>query len=125
MYTAILLDKTSRDLLKTKFKNIIPEKWKIYAHHMTINMGSIKNGPIAENLLGKKTHMTVITAAMDKNVIAVGVKTDILSNNFIKHITIATNIKNGAKPSMSNRLTKWENLTNTFKIYGTIQEIGN
>ena len=58
-YTAIVLDPESSQILLDKFRDLIPEGWKKYAHHMTINMKTASDGP-ANGLLGFKPTMKVV-----------------------------------------------------------------
>ena len=121
MYTAIVLDEESKNKLKDKFHSFFNEDWKIICHHMTINMG--KASEDIKNMLGQKVELEAVTVAFDEQVIAVGVNTDVYSENTIKHITIAVNYKNGGKPYLSNKLTNWEAIP-TIKLSGTIEEVG-
>ena len=121
MYTAIVLDEKSKNKLKDKFSPFFNEDWKIICHHMTINMG--KASEYIKNMIGQKFELEAITLAFDDQVVAVGVSTDVPSDNNIKHITIAVNYKNGGKPYLSNKLTNWETIP-TIKLSGTIEEVG-
>ena len=40
-YSAVVLDKQSRERLINRFKSVIPEDWSVIADHMTINLGEI------------------------------------------------------------------------------------
>lgn len=104
-YTAVVLTQVSQTKLRNAFQ--IPPGWEIICHHMTINMGEAKEGP-AGKYLGQLAELKVKTIAKDDLVMAVGVETDIPSQNEIKHITIAVNRKDGGKPYLSNNLKNWE-----------------
>ncbi len=121
MYTAIVLDEESKNKLKDKFHSFFNEDWKIICHHMTINMG--KASEDIKSVMGQKVELEAVTLAFDDQVVAVGVSTDVPSDNNIKHITIAVNYKNGGKPYLSNKLTNWETIP-TIKLSGTIEEVG-
>lgn len=116
-YTALVLDNESRTELIKKF--LIPEKWEIIAHHMTINMGEPNNGP-ARELVGETFQLKVVAKSMNSLVMAVKVDTLCPSVNEIKHITIAVNRKNGGKPFHSNELKHW-NETTVFELSGKIE----
>lgn len=123
MYTALVLDKESKERLVRRFAHLIPKDWDVIAHHMTINMGPIAKGPADPALLGQAAELTVVSIAADDKVIAVGVTSDIPSKNTNKHITLAVNRDGGGKSVMSNNLTNWEPLPEQFDLYGTIEEV--
>ena len=76
MYTALVLNDKSHLKLVEKMKHLIPEGWEIIAHHMTINMGNISNGPLARfpKAVGTFETLVVSSWAMDDRVLAVGVE---------------------------------------------------
>ena len=119
-YTAIVLDPESSQILLDKFRDLIPEGWKKYAHHMTINMKTASDGP-ANGLLGFKPTMKVVGYAKNDRVLAAEVQTDIPSENRMKHITIATAPE--AKPGESNDLTDWIRLQEVIILHGTVEEV--
>ena len=98
-YSAVVLDKESRDKLINKFKHMIPDGWEIIAHHQTINMGEIKSE--YEKYLGMKIPLNVLSVGESDMAIAVEVE-GFPSANKIPHITLAVNRKEGGKPVMSN-----------------------
>ena len=122
MYTAIVLDEESHQKLVRKFIHLIPKEWKIYAHHMTINLGPIEKGPVEKSLLNTEAMLTVTSIAGDNLVMAVGVETVIPSANKIKHITLAVNLNAGGKPFLSNKLANWAYVDN-FDLWGKITEV--
>ena len=120
-YSAVVLDIKSRNKLIERFKDIIPEDWKIIAHHMTINLGEID--PEFEKYLGyKNVGLRVEEIGYDDKVIAVGV-TGFPSKNNKPHITLAVNINNGGKPKMSNDLTNWKKIKRPFMVSGDVIEV--
>jgi len=123
MYTAIVLDKQSRQKLVQHFAQYIPGGYEILADHMTINMGNISKGPLDKNALGMEVEVIVVSVAADEKVIAVGVETIVPSKNSNKHITLAVNREAGGKPFMSNKLTTWDQLPEHFELTGTILEV--
>ena len=118
-YTGVVLTPESHRLLLSKFEGIIPEDWKKYAHHMTINMSDASEGP-AKNLIGEKAILKVIAYAMDEKALAVEIRTDIPSHNRVKHVTVATSPI--GKPGDSNDLLNWKRIPE-FSIEGIIQEV--
>lgn len=123
MYTALVLDKESKERLVRRFAHLIPANWDIIAHHMTINMGPISKGPADPSLLGQTAELTVVAVAADDKVMAVEVTSDVPSKNAKKHITLAVNREGGGKPVMSNNLSNWEALPEQLDLYGTIGEV--
>ena len=130
MFTAVVLDEDSRSRLEKSFSDFIPEGWKIYCHHMTINLGKIEKGPLTkisanprEELLGTRATLLVDKVAKDEMVMAVGVSTNIPSKNKEPHITVAVNTLEGGKPRMSNDLKAWKKLNASLVLFGTIQEV--
>ena len=122
MYTALVLDEFSRELLLSKF-TLIKDQEPL-AHHMTVCMGSsIDKYP---GLLGQSFDLQVITVAQSLQVVAVGVKTDCPSSNARKHITVCVNRALGGKPVMSNNLTEWKDWAewkdSTVLLHGTVKE---
>ena len=119
-YTAVVLEPESSQFLLDKFRDLVPEGWKKYAHHMTINMKTINDGP-ANGLLGYKTTLKVVSYAKNDKVLAVEVQTDVPSENKIKHVTIATSPT--GKPGESNDLTDWIRLQEVIILHGTVEEV--
>ena len=118
-YSGVILDNKSHEILLNIFKDIIPENWNKYAHHMTIAV----NKPVQdETELGKVVPLNVTHLGMDDMVIAVIVE-GYPTTKDIPHVTIATN-PIGGKPHMSNKLSNWEPIEN-FTIYGTVENIKN
>lgn len=122
MYTALLLDEKSKDLLIKTFSHQLPVGWEIIAHHMTINMGPASSGP-ALNLLNQEFSLLVTEIAFNDRVVAVGVETIVPSNNPKKHITLAVNKIIGAKPKESNNLNNWTRLNKQLALTGIVVEI--
>jgi hypothetical protein len=126
MYTALVLNEESQKILQGIMKNFgwLPAKWDVKCHHMTVNMGQAAHGPAA-NLLGQEFNLDVLSIAKNENVVAVGVKTDVPSQNAIKHITIAVNTAGGGKPKHSNNFKESDFITFDIKnqLKGTVQEV--
>lgn len=122
-YTAVVLDATDQQKLIDHFRGLIPPQWKIYCHHMTVNMGGFDKGPlVGSNFnINDKVKLEVISFAYDDLVIAIGVSSEVPSTNAIKHITVAVNENNGGKPFFSNKLTNWTPTT-PFTLNGKIME---
>lgn len=115
MFTAIVLTPESAQKLKNYCQ--IPCGWVVYCHHMTINMGDITLGPLTVDYLDKIVKIKVVSVAKNDKIMAVGVETDIASNNKIKHITVAAN---NVKPKESNNLEDWLEIE-AFELEGVIK----
>jgi predicted kinase len=118
LYSCVLLDKASHNALLTpaNYNMEPPDGWFIYAHHMTINLGPLKD----KSELGKKVDLTVTKVGMSDMAMAVQVE-GYPSKNAIPHVTIAVN-PDGGKPVMSNEITKWQDVK-PFVISGVVTEI--
>lgn len=120
-YSAVVLNDKSRNKLLDNFKDVIPNDWKIIAHHMTINLGEI--APEFEKYLGyKNIGLKVEEIAIDDKVIAVGVS-GFPSKNKKPHITLAVNSNEGGKPVMSNNLNNWNRIKRPFIVVGDVVEV--
>lgn len=117
LYSAVVLDEGSRAALLSRVEDMIPDDWKVIAHHMTIAFG--KPVPNQEDL-GKEVTLYVEAIGLSDMVMAVRVE-GYPSTNAIPHITIAIN-PDGGKPVMSNDITKWQKIKN-FAIKGIVTEI--
>lgn len=117
LYSAVVLNKESRDTLLSKLEDMTPEGWKVIAHHMTIVFGKpVQN----QEDLGKEVVLTVTELGLSDMAMAVRVE-GYQSNNAIPHITIAIN-PDGGKPVMSNNITDWDKIK-PFNITGIVTEI--
>ena len=116
LYSAVVLDKVSHDLLLREFNLSIPDDWKLYAHHMTIQFG--KSAP--EQDLGKEVGLVVNGLGISDMAVAVSVE-GYQSSNERPHITLAINPE-GGKPVMSNQITNWKKCQ-TIKIRGVVTNI--
>lgn len=116
LYSCVLLDEQSKRTLLDKVGIWIPKDWKIFAHHMTINMGELKD----KSDLGKEVVLTVTKLGLSDMALAVQVE-GFNTKNEIPHITIAVNPE-GGKPVMSNEITKWQDMK-SFMIKGVVTEI--
>lgn len=116
LYSCVLLDKASHNALANRLYDDIPIGWKLYAHHMTINLGPLKD----KSELGKKVDLTVTKVGKSDMAMAVQVE-GYPSKNAIPHVTIAVN-PDGGKPVMSNEITKWQDVKR-FVISGVVTEI--
>jgi hypothetical protein len=126
-YTAVVLDDKSRDKLLKIFGEHIPEGWKVFADHMTMNLGKIDNIPENVQYLGMKNiYLSVNDFAVNDYVLAVGVSVtnaNIKSSNAKPHITVAVNESMGGKPKMSNDLKDWQTFKRPFLLSGTVTEV--
>ena len=119
-YSAVVLDENSKERLIKRFNSMIPNDWKIFGDHMTINLGAID--PEYAKFLGMSVQISVDSIAMDDKVMAVGVSGFYSKNNH-PHITIAVNRQNGGKPMMSNNLTDWTPLKIPLLLKGIVTEV--
>lgn len=120
-YSCVLLDEQSRkkllDMLEKQGFDI-PKEWKVIAHHMTINMGKLKD----DSKLGNEVTLTVEYIGRTNKVIAVKVSGYERNDDKVPHITIAVN-PDGGKPVMSNYITNWYRIDEPFDVNGVIAEI--
>jgi tRNA nucleotidyltransferase/poly(A) polymerase len=117
-YSGVVLNEKSRELLKTYIPH--PEGWEFITHHMTINMGPLKEE--YKPLLGQSFDLLVTHIGQTDKVIAVKVESEIKTQNKTPHITIAVNRVEGGKPVMSNDITEWVPIY-PFEVEGKIEEI--
>jgi len=115
----LVLDSNSQNKLINVTKEYIPEGWKLYAHHMTINFGK----GLPEELRGDLgTTKSVRAVEIGVSDMAVAIRVEgYHSDNDIPHVTIAVN-PNGGKPVMSNKITNWEKLENYINLSGVVSE---
>jgi len=118
IYSCILIDERSKKEILNKFKSIIPNDWKIYAHHMKINFGTLDQ--VFGYKIGDIVSLNVSKLGISEKAIAVEV--DGRTNNKIPHITIAINVNEGGKPVMSNDIKDWKEIE-SFKVFGEVIEI--
>ena len=116
LYSCVLLDNQSKSTLLSMVGDRIPEGWKVFAHHMTINLGELKD----KSELGKEVVLKVTKLGLSDMALAVEVE-GFTTKNEIPHITIAIN-PDGGKPVMSNKITNWQAINN-FMIGGVVTEI--
>jgi len=124
MYTAAVLTDHSHNDLLNAFRELIPATWKIYCHHMTINLGPANDGPLFPQFnLGDQVELLATHYAYDDKVMAVKIETVVPSQNATKHITIAVNVASG-KPFHSNQLKNWTP-TSPIKLIAILEEVKN
>lgn len=117
LYSAVVLDEESKDLLFDIFDEYIPQKWRKIGHHMTISFGS---GVDNKDDIGKEVRLYVTQIGVSDMAIAARVE-GYPSKNQIPHVTLAINPE-GGKPVMSNFITDWVDVI-PFVIYGVVTEI--
>lgn len=116
LYSAVVLDEVSRNMLYRLYQDEIPEGWRFIGHHMTIQFGKSAN----KEDLGKQVGL--VTKRLGKSDMAIALEVEgYPSNNAIPHVTLAVN-PNGGKPVMSNQITDWKP-TEKLKIRGTVTNI--
>lgn len=117
LYSAIVLEEASQNVLFSNVGKMIPEGWVKYGHHMTINMGPLKD----KSILGTEQYLVVNKVGISDMAMAVAVQSDIETKNEIPHITVAIN-PDGGKPVMSNDITNWQDVR-MFILLGEVTEI--
>jgi tRNA nucleotidyltransferase/poly(A) polymerase len=122
IYTGVMLDDASKEVLKRKFSDKIPKDWKWISHHMTIKFGELDEN-LKSELLGKQARLKIVSFGVDENAAAVEVS-GFYSENKIPHVTLAINENNGAKPVMSNKIPKenWVDVYEDIIITGIAEE---
>lgn len=131
MYSAIVLDEASQLKLEKLAEDVrvagvrLPilvrdNGWKMYNHHMTINMGELPN--YLKQYIGTKQKLEATHIGVSPMAVAVRV-IGFESKNKIPHVTMAVNVANGGKPVMSNKITDWTPLDTHIKLTGTVQEV--
>ena len=116
IYSAVVLDNKSHDLLLNTFSNLIPDGWKKIAHHMTITLGELRD----KTDIDKDVTLTVTHVGLSDKAMAV-VVTGYRSKNKTPHVTIAINPNDG-KAKDSNDITNFKEVK-PFEIVGKITEI--
>ena len=117
-YSGVVLTEKSKDMLKTYIP--YPKSWEFIGHHMTINMGPLKEE--YKPLLGQSMDLLVTHIGTSDKVVAVKVESEIKTHNKTPHITVAVNRIEGGKPVMSNNITEWIPIY-PFEVEGKIEEI--
>lgn len=117
-YSAVVLTEESRIRLIKSLN--IPKGWEVIAHHMTINMGPIKE--VYKPLLGQSIDLVVTHVGELDNVMAVKVDTELVTKTTTPHITIAVDRSKGGKPVMSNNIKDWIGVP-PLELEGIIKEI--
>ena len=117
-YTSLLLDKDSHLKLVDKLKHVIPSKWNIVAHHMTLTLGELEK-ELENDLLGKTFEVKVLSYSVDLDigVMAVKVEAELETRSLYKHVTVA--LKEGSSAMLSNNLTDF-NHVDTFTLTGVV-----
>lgn len=116
LYSAVVLDEESHNKLINMFSDIIPEDWKVYAHHMTIQFGK---GVENEKDLDKEVILQGNKLGISDKAIAIEVS-GYESKKNIPHITIA--ISPDGSPKMSNDITDWKKIK-PIKLTGVVKNI--
>lgn len=129
-YSGIALtNKSKTEMMNYIFNNALtPElkkglkkgDWEVLGHHMTINMGPLKEE--YRPLLGQSFDLLVTHVGHTDKVLAVKVETQFTTKNKDPHITIAVNRKEGGKPVMANEIKSWVPVF-PFEVEGKLEEI--
>lgn len=119
-FASVVLDEKSKSKLLAAVGHNIPEGWKVFAHHMTINFGK----GLPESLrgdLGQTKNLKAISIGKSDMAMAVVVE-GYPTDNKVPHITIAVNVAGGGKPVMSNDITEWTKLNSYINLSGVVTE---
>ena len=119
IYTAVVLNDTSRDTLLSKLGDKIPEGWKTIAHHMTITFGKPLSAANVEAFKDQEVDIIATHIGISDDAIAVKVSGFKTLNN-IPHITLA--VPQGGSPVNSNKITDWAPLEGTIHLTGVVTE---
>lgn len=122
-YSGIVLTEKSRNDLKNYIKlpeNDLFAEWEFIGHHMTINLGPLKEE--YRPLLGQSFDLLVTHVGRTDKVVAVQVDTQFRTKNDVPHITVAINKSEGGKPVMANDITNWEPIF-PFEVEGKLEEV--
>lgn len=122
LYSCVLVNNSGKKaLLDYNYPINIPDGWVKYGHHMTINLGELKD----KTLLNETIRLEVFAVGISDKAMAVKVRENgkdrQISSNAIPHITLAVN-PDGGKPMMSNLITKWQDIK-PFNVVGIVTEI--
>jgi predicted kinase len=117
LYSAVVLEKASQNVLFHNLEKMIPEGWVRIGHHMTICMGPLRD----KTILGTDQYLVVNKVGISDMAMAVAVESDIETKNKIPHVTVAIN-PDGGKPVMSNDITNWQDVR-MFILLGKVTEI--
>ena len=118
----VLTDKSRSELIqfiKTPGNDLFSD-WEILAHHMTINMGELKEE--YRPLLGQSFDLLVTHVGQTDKVLAVKVETPFITKNKDPHITIAINKADGGKPADANKIEHWKSVY-PFEVEGRLEEV--
>ena len=119
LYSAVVIDKESKDKLMNALASKLPEGWKVFAHHMTIVFGK---GLEDKSEIGKTVTLTATELGLSDKAMAVKVE-GYHTNNKIPHVTVAVNTAEGGKPFNSNQIKDWHSLDETLELHGVVTEI--
>jgi hypothetical protein len=129
VYSSIVLDSYSKNLLLSKFiyNDPIYSDWIKICDHMTICLGGLPEH-IKRYWLDEKVSLTVTELGISDKAVAVKVtgffnieKLELTDGPSFPHITLAIN-PIGAKPADSNRIENWQIVEPIF-VNGIVTEI--
>jgi hypothetical protein len=123
VYWAVKLEPESIKRLIGVLKSEIPEGWRVFAHHMTIAFGKIKDDNVKEFLdsnIGKSVDLSAVEIGKSPKAMAVKIDSNVPSDNEISHVTIA--VSPMGKPVDSNFITDWKKLDQPIQLSGKVEE---
>ena len=119
-YSAVVLNDASKKRILTLLKDVIPQDWKVFCHHMTICMGVLPED--LSPFLGHSVNLFVTGIGMSDKALALRVE-GFDSKKDVPHITVAVNSKEGATPKDSNRIESWKDFKGELNLWGRVEEI--
>lgn len=132
LYGAVEINMEDSVMLWDKYFNYDNEilkltGWKSFkpiCHHMTIGYYTTISDNTYKWLLdnnGLVCNLKVIAIGFSDKACALQVKSNVISENKIKHITLATNPDTNGKPVDSNNITEWYILKEPYNIKGEVK----
>lgn len=112
IYVGAFLDDKTRELILNKYKDFIPEGWKLYADHTTFAFNNAS--PLAKVIyehykasVGAEVELISVGLGKSDRAVALELSKDGFETvNRVMHITLA--VAPDAKPVESNNITDWE-----------------
>jgi hypothetical protein len=120
----VLLDNMSKDRLLKSFEREIPKGWSIYAHHMTIYYGKLKDGTFKtfyDMNKGKKVTLQAVSWGISDLAMAVKLQTSVPSFSGVPHITIA--VSPSGSPKDSKLIQDWKPLSSPLELTGVVTDL--
>lgn len=121
LYSAVVLDDASHNLLVDKFGEEIGD-WKLFAHHMTIGFQKSLEDLDLSRFEGKMVTLNVTHLGKSDKAIAVKVS-GFKTLNKIPHITLG--VSTIGSPVDSNKITDWSMVEDVINVSGVVKNLYN